>query len=1049
MFDLPESYYQHAEATDRVSLLMQYTLLAVVELEFAPVYGWNWWKGELLPHILQGAQAAMEIDGRGRETAMKYRQVVENLRRGGKMTLELVDLDVTVLSSILLYDEGYTDLPIRRYDQEARDKYRTVRRIKDCRNSFSHGSVESRGPARQESLQELQRLMELYGSGCFPPNLVYQVFHCDVERSDGQRYSPADLQKEFGNFYESFMMASRDLEQPETREEAMEVMRQLARVGFRTALERVLDMLLHDPFHFSLDEAVELMADQPELQPEQRAQLALLRDLQAREAAARAGDAAAAMEMAGLLSNKTSPIYTPHREHTYYLLAWQSDGHSGMEQLRQAADRGDTAAWECLCDTRDPAAMDWLADRLVCRELPGTQTWQELSPWLYRLLDQGSRRALALLVGHLRLDSTCLCMEHKDPDRCRVCKLACEAGYMNVLAHRQLFWHKPCCDLQGNRETLELCRSLARRDPEAGQVALAGCLTLGIGTDRDPDRAEEMLTAFLEAAPARPRDGRGLEAAALYWMGNLWEYGPHRQPERAAEYYRRSAACGDFPAAGVQAFALAAADPRPAVRREAFETLARLEKDPTRYCRDGYFLYEYRGIRVTEAYLRRNPWIKNADHVKLALWEKLALDTQANGGDDNIFNLMVTLSNCEGKADILPRIREWGGTLAGAQLETLYLLAGPNPDLEGARRAWSVAVAREKAAVSAAGTRDHGFFRSHGRKDGIARATAVGLPPEEAYETLKRAGFRVPLFFIEDRPVLFGVMFRRDNPFYKWLAGLYLDRYRQERDAAVAAAHAPRLARIRWFEATRAVRRARLPGLPDEDSAVRLYLAGQGDAAAMATLLESRAALTGAPRFFRDLALGELILRGQAPGGRSVEQGQALLMESLSHAPGTHARAAALCLLGRYETDPDKQLDWFQRALRVDPNGILPCAALMYGYLCGRQYLKAVEQADRFWYRTDLRPYQSQALSTAWPETRALLDPAAVTAWAVALGQQAYLSLRNTDATLTEDNRAALDCLTRLDASVGDWRVYKRPPALAQATGKLVTRLLDAFTSSW
>ena len=64
-------------------------------------------------------------------------------------------------------------------------------------------------------------------------------------------------------------------------------------------------------------------------------------------------------------------------------------------------------------------------------------------------------------------------------------------------------------------------------------------------------------------------------------------------------------------------------------------------------------------------------------------------------------------------------------------------------------------------------------------------------------------------------------------------------------------------------------------------------------------------------------------------------------------------------------------------------------------------------------------------------------------------------AIRN-EAYFLEQMATARAAIAQAQATYGDqweahcdWRVYKRPPALAQATGKLVTRLLDAFTSSW
>lgn len=1032
MFDLPDSYFQNTEVTDRISQLMQYTLLTVLELEFQPIYRQNWWERELKPHILQMDAGYDTFAGTDKQkpTVAKYRQLMNNLRHAHKVEPDLADLDVTALSTVLLYDDTYKDLDIRQYVPLSQKKYRSVLKVKNCRNGFSHGDVESRQQARDQGLQELRILMQLYDCSNFGPDLVHEVFHYDPAHPSAGRQAELARQQEFGRFYNSFLAASTQLEQPQTRRAALDSMRQLAQAGFRTAMGRVMDVVLHDPQYFSLQEAVQLLADRNDLTRDELAQLTLLRGLLQKEEAARAGDASAAMEMAQMACTQTSPIYTPGREFTYYLWAWQADHQSGMTELQAAAQRGVTSAWDALCQTRDSAAMDWLADRLHSGALPGGKSWEEISPWLFRLSDQGSRRALAILVERMGMSNSCCCLGPGDPDRCRVCRQACEAGYLNVLVHRLRYGKEPCNNSPEKRsETLALCQDLAKRDPAAGQVALASCMIRGIGTPYDPEQAGKLLSAYLASAAETPADRRGIYAAALYWSGHLCEYGSHPDMARAMEYYRKAAACGDFPMAGVPVFMQDATNHDPKVRRAAYETLTRLEKYPTNCVRLGFHLAAYGNLSITDGFLRRNPWIKNMDHVRLALWEKWSFDSFHDKNNSHTVSLFINLALCKTQADILPVLRSWlqDRTPAASQLEALYLLTQPQPDLPGARKAWNKATSFRQKPLPASGVRDHGVFRSHGRKDRIAQALQTGVAPEQLYDLLKSSGFRIPRFRLGNTPVLMGVFFSENNPFYRWLTALYLDRYEQERTALVTAAQSAKQARMRWFELEKFVQKSGRPGLPDRASAVRLYQAEQGDAEAMQILLDSRANLTGLDRLHRNLALADLIFQGRAPGGHTGEEGRALLMECLDHVPDSHARAAVLCTLGRYETDSQQRTEWFRRAQNIDPEGVLPCAALIDEYLNGKDYQKAVQQADRFWFKLNLQPYKGRSLSTAWPSTRALLNQSSVNAWAVAMGQKAYLALLNNDKSLTSDNRTALKHLSQMDPSVGDWRIYKEP----------------------
>lgn len=1031
MFDLPDSYFQNTEATDRISQLMQYTLLTVLELEFQPIYQENWWERELKPHILQMDASFDTFSGTDRQkaTVSKYRQLMNNLRHKHKPTPDLFSLDVTALSTVLLYDETYQNLDIRQYTPLSQKKYKSVMTVKNCRNGFSHGDVESRKQARDRGLEELRTLMQLYECSHFGPDLVQEVFHYDSDHPSTARQSESARQQEFGRFYNSFLEASTQLEQPQTRQAGLDTMRRLAQAGFRTAAARVMDVVLHDPQYFNLQEAVDLLASQKDLTRDEQAQLTLLRSLQQKEEAARAGDAAAAMEVARMVTARTSPIYAPGRETTYYLWAWRADHKSGLPELQAAALVGMTSAWDALCQTRDPAAMDWLADQLHSGKLPGGKAWVEISPWLFRLFDQGSQRALAILAQRMGISNSCCCAGPGDSDWCRVCQRACEAGYLNALVHRLRCGSLPCNNSPEKRsETLALCRRLAERDPDAGQVALAGCMIRGIGQPADLEQARTLIPGHLLTASGNRPDGRGVRAAALYWAGQICEYGSHPDPVRAADYYRKSAACGDFPLAGVPVFLTDATSHDPKVRRAAYDTLTRLEKRPADCVRLGFHLSAYQNISLTDGFLRRNPWIQNADYVKLALWFKWSSDIAYNHNNSSTVSLFIQLSCCKTEAEILPALHGWqqNYTPAAAQLEALYLLTRPQPDLARAREAWNRAVAfRQKPAP--AGVRDHGVFRSHGRKDRIAQALQTGVAPAQLYDLLKNAGFRVPHFRRNNQDILMGVGFASGNPFYRWLSAVYLDRYERERDALMASTHRAKLERIRWFEVSRTVQRAGRPGLPDFASAVRLYLAEQGDAQAMQTLLDSRTSLTGPDRLNRNLALADLILQGRAPGGHTGEEGRALLMECLDHVPDSHARAAVLCTLGRYETTAAQRLTWFQRAQNVDPDGLLPCAALMDAYLQANDYRDAVQQADRFWLKLDLSSYHRQKLSTAWPSTQALLDLPTVNAWAVALGQRAYQGLLQNDNTLTKDNRVALNALAQLDCSVGDWHTYKQP----------------------
>ncbi len=1032
MFDLPDSYFQNTDASDRISQLMQYTLLSVLELEFQPIYQENWWERELKPHILQMDAGFDTFSGTDKQkpTVAKYHQLMNNLRHQHKPVPDLVNLDVTALSTVLLYDETYQNLEIRQYTPLSQKKYKSVMAVKNCRNGFSHGDVESRKQARDRGLEELRILMQLYDCSHFGPDLVQEVFHYDPDHPSTKRQTELACQQEFGRFYNSFLEASTQLEQPQTRQAALDTMRRLAQAGFRTATARVMDVILHDSQYFNLQEAVDLLAGQKDLTRDEQAQLTLLRSLQQKEEAARAGDAAAAMEMARMATARTSPIYSPGRENTYYLWAWQADHKSGLSELKTAALCGAASAWETLCQTRDPAVMDWLADQFHSGKLTGGKSWAEISPWLFRLFDQGSQRALAILAERMGISNSCCCVGPGDSDWCRVCRRACEAGYLNALVHRLKCNSQPCNNSPEKcSEILALCRHLAERDPDAGQVALAGCMIRGIGQPADLEQARTLIPGHLLTATGNhPSDGRGVRAAALYWAGQICEYGSHPDPARAADYYRKSAACGDFPLAGVQVFLMDATSHDPKVRRAAYDTLARLEKRPADCVRLGFYLSAYQNISLTDGFLRRNRWIQNTDYVKLALWFKWSSDITYNHNNSSTVSLFIQLARCKTEAEILPALHGWqqNYTPAAAQLEALYLLTRPQPDLAKAREAWNRAVSfRQKPA--SAGVRDHGVFRSHGRRDRIAQALQTGVAPAQLYDLLKNAGFRVPHFRRDNRNILMGVGFASDNPFYRWLCEVYLDRYEKERAALVASSQGAKLERIRWFELEKTVRRAGRPGLPDLASAVRLYLAEQGDAQAMQTLLDSRTSLTGSDRLNRNLALADLILQGRAPGGHTGEEGRALLMECLDHVPDSHARAAVLCTLGRYETDAAQRLTWFQRAQNVDPDGLLPCAALMDAYLQAKDYRKAVQQADRFWLKLDLTPYRSQRLSTAWPSTQALQDLPAVNAWAVALGQRAYQELLQNDNTLTRANRAALNALVQLDCSVGDWHTYKQP----------------------
>lgn len=1054
MFDLPDSYFQNTDASDRISQLMQYTLLSVLELEFRPIYRKDWWEQELKPHILQMDASFDTFSGTDRQkaTVAKYHQLMNSIRHKRRTEPDLGNLDVTALSTVLLYDETYQNLDIRQEAPSSKEKYRSVMAVKNCRNEISHGDVESSQRARKRVLKELRILMQLYGRSYFGSNLVQEVYHYDpeqpstagrqaepahregihsaAERSAAKRQAKLALQQEFGQYYNSFLEASTQLKRPQTRPAALDTMRQLAKAGYHTAIGQVLDVVLHDPQYFNLQEAVELLDMQKTLTRDETVQLTLLRSLQQKEEAARAGDAAAAMEAARMVAARTSLIYAPDRESIYYLWAWQADHKSGLAELQAAAQGGMTSAWDALCQTREPAAMDWLADQLHSGKLPGGKSWAEISPWLFRLFDQGSQRALAILAERMGISSSCCCIGPGNSDWCRVCQRACEAGYLNALMHRLKRGGQPCNNSPEKRsETLALCQRLAERDPDAGQVALAGCMIQGIGQPADLEQARTLIPGhLLTASGNHPSDGRGVRAAALYWAGQICEYGFHPDPGRAADYYRKSAACGDFPPAGVQVFLMDAASHDPQVRRAAYDTLSRLEKRPTDCVRLGFHLSVYQNISLTDGFLRRNRWIRNADYVKMALWIKWINDITYNRNNSSAVSLFVHLSNCKREEEILPALHGWeqNYTPAAAQLEALYLLTRPQPDLAGAREAWNRAVPfRQKPAP--AGVRDHGVFRSHGRKDRIAQALQTGVAPAQLYDLLKNAGFRIPHFRRNNQDILMGVGFASDNPFYRWLSAVYLDRYEKERDALVASTHKAKLERIRWFEASRTVQRAGRPGLPDFASAVRLYLAEQGDAQAMQALLDSRTSLTGSDRLHRNLALADLILQGRAPGGHTGEEGRALLMECLDHVPDSHARAVVLCTLGRYETTAAQRLTWFQRAQNVDPDGLLPCAALMDAYLQANDYRDAVQQADRFWLKLDLNPYRGQKLSTAWPSTQALLDLPTVNAWAVALGQRAYQELLQNDSTLTTDNRAALKALVQLDCSVGDWHTYKQP----------------------
>lgn len=1049
---LPTNYGK-LENSQKIRLLRTKVFFDVLQYEFYSAYGKDWWKSTLLPRMKKLAQPPLES---GDETAKKYAAYFMDLDKK-KAAPKPENMDVSVMATALLFDDGFKKLPCS-HDRQKTD---ALHKLRLDRNAEAHNENTVDRTEQVNSLRLMKNVIRLYGKDVFEPDVVNAIENYDFDEAERARqaaFEEAQRQKavknEFGAFYGQYEAACTAMKDPATRANGLNSLLELARAGFPTAARDAVQVLLHDAALFSLEKAIDALEHQTARTRAEDAQLVLLRELLGKQNAARSGDAAAADELARRFGDKNSAVYTPGRDLEFALLAWRNDRRYGMKYLYDAARQGRTEAVDAIEQSGDAKTMDRLAKEIAGGKLAFCPQWEAQLPWLLRLMDDGSRAALDILVEHYQFGAAIFCWgaTGPDPQRCRVCKKACEAGIAEVLQHKIYHWQMACNapDYKAG-ETFALCERLAQEGPKGAQALLGACYVAWTGCEWNYGKARPLLEAGLSSPE--------YSAFAHYWLGVIAEYDRKAHDLAAAAAHYRQAAAAGFAPAMAETYILDAAGPDKAARLAAVQ---RLHSQMGAY--EGYTnigVWSYRGIDA-----------KNDRYVAMILLYKSMWDCLqgvAAGGTVNLALNLTGAHSLEQMLDALHREERGYAAVAASQAEALYLLtrSGKAEDLARARERWAQANSRLRDQIVPAGQPRHwGLFRSHGRKDLIARALQTGLNGQDPYTLLSAAGFRIPHRRIDDgHTMLFGVPFEHSNVFYRWLCEVYLDRFDAQRSAAVQAACPAKNARMLWYAAAREVTRQHLPGRPDREGAVCYHLAKQGRREYFDRLYAGRTALSGLDRCQRNVDLCTL--------SADPAQRRALLEEAIrsNAAPTPYAQSVLYCLRGRECEDPAQEQVWYGLAEKADPGSAAVHWAQLAYYNRQKKYEEAADKADE-WLTAELvdrckeghmetvydrgieireltfeemlnvdrrtytanprKPQKKRRLVYRLPQElpmeACLADEYIAEKGLVHAGVQAYTNLYQTKEDLTWDQKKALS-IKMEDPSklIGSWRTYEHP----------------------
>lgn len=926
--------YASLENTQKIRLLRTKVVLNILQYEFGAVYGKTWWEGTLRPRMERLAATPRErLDRKEEITAKKYADYLAKLNRERKRP-EPENMDVSVMMSALLYDRAFGNLPCRR--ESSRKSFKALDGLRDDRNyDFHSGGEVSRAEilAKQNrSLRLMRDAIQVYGRGVFEADVAAAVenYDFDARHSEYQEALRLEaLKNEFGTFYGQYAAACDAARDPATRRNGLEGLLKLAHAGFPAAARDAVQILLHDPELFSLERAIDTLEQLSARTRTEDAQLLLLKELLGKQTAALNGDAAAAEDLAHRFGDERSAVYAPGRDIEFALLAWRGDHRCGMEYLYDAALRGRAEALEAILNSGDRAWLDRLAREIAQGRVDLFPRRTEQLPWFVRLMDAGSRAALDILTEHYPFGQAVCCSNTgaADPQQCRVCKKACEAGIARVMQHRIFPWFLSCQANDRDEDRIfAQCERLAQHGPQGAQALLGACYAEAIGCTYAPDKARPLLEAGLAVPEYR--------AFAHYWLGVLAEYDAGAPDLAAAAAHYRQAAAEGFAPAVLEAFVLDAASPDKSVRRSAARPLQR-QKGNGWSVGDAYSVETYRGINA-----------KGDKRAAFALCYKVRQDFCNNVGAAYAPALLLVLRDAGSQREMLGMLREEGacGNAAACQAEALYLLTRPNgaADLARARELWAKAnkLLRDQT-LPAGRPRSWGLFHSHGRKDLIAHALQTGLNGRDAYALLSAAGFRIPYRRLKNGDaLLFGVRIEQGNSFYRWLREVYLDRFEAHRNAVIREARPAKDARMLWYAATKDVIQKHLPGRPDREGAVCYDLARQGRREYFDRLYAGRTALTGLDRCRRNVDLYTL--------SADPAQRRALLEEAiaLNAAPTPYVQSVLYCLRGRESENPEQEQVWYRLAERVQPDGAMVRRAWLAFYCRQKMYQEAADKAD-------------------------------------------------------------------------------------------------------
>lgn len=507
----------------KIANLRARTLQTIVTLQFEPIYGENWWDKVLLPHMQEEAKEET-INGK------KYRVA---LRKSENLSID--DLDTTVLTTILLYDDAFKGDRggITAYTNE----YDLLLKISNLRNAANHDETGHESQYAEQSLKLLKDAIPLFKLNVWTPDLANEIetFTFDDDFSSNNLLSAIkeqeriQEQKALGPFAERYNQACLAIQDGDYSK-AESILIKLAEAHILPACKKLAGMYLRIPEFCDLAKAYKALSVLPE-QERTAEGFYYLENILEKEKAADAGDVSSCLDLYHEYIEGDF-VYSPSRGQHYLLIAAEKGDVNAMVRIA-LVDRKNSNMW--LVRAAEMGNIDamitlgsvsflTIASSSISSE-ERANCCREAIKW-YEKAD-----ALGSTLAARNLGAIYTLPECYDKDKAVM--------YLQKAADRgdsMAMWH--LTSLVGNTETAFFwCQKAAIAGEAKSMNFLSRMFYYGIGCEKDFDQALYWAKAAVEAKCV----------TAFSWLGSLYYTGSgcDKDKELARDYFYKGALAGD------------------------------------------------------------------------------------------------------------------------------------------------------------------------------------------------------------------------------------------------------------------------------------------------------------------------------------------------------------------------------------------------------------------------------------------------------------------------------------------------------------------------